>query len=125
MQSINNLSTLVTGQFHKLAERYGVTPEYLASIAIQAFVDDAPEALQVVSASPLGEQDCDDCALREQCGSVNRRSRERRLICFEKLGAGVAALLVLATGFCLPVRPRRDQFRALRPLTNLIQGHRP
>lgn len=96
---VRSVTTIVTGQFDELAKKFNMTPEYLASLAIRQFVDSKPTELNVISASPLNEQQCDTCPMMTSCSSAPRREKEH-LICFERLvPLAVSAIVAL----CLPL----------------------
>jgi hypothetical protein len=78
------VTTLVTTTFLQLAKHHGMTPELLASLALQSFATNPPLSLIIESPSPLNEQACDSCPVRPRCDSHAER---RRWICFEKLEA--------------------------------------
>lgn len=84
------VSTIATVAFVDLAGKYGVTPEYLASLALIQFAKNAPALLPpILSDGPLGEQECATCPLCSRCGSQALRSSRQRL-CFESLTPLVA-----------------------------------
>lgn len=71
-----------------------MTPEMLLSLAARDFTDRSPEALNIISASPIDTQDCESCPMLGRCGSTLRRVRDK-LICFEKLPVAVAAIIAV------------------------------
>lgn len=82
--SIKPLGTIVAQDFHDLAGVYGVTPEYLASLVLTSFTRNAPKELTIISARPVGEQDCATCPMNATCASRVQRETGQT-ICFEKL----------------------------------------
>lgn len=84
------VATIVPIAFTDLAATYGVTQEYLLSLAAIQFAKNAPAVLPPIHADgPLDEQECATCPLCSRCGSQALRSSRRRL-CFEALAPLVA-----------------------------------
>jgi hypothetical protein len=95
------VSTMVTDEFIALARRFNVTPEMLLSLAARQLVEEQPQALNVISASPLDSQDCDHCPMLKRCGSALLRARNK-VVCFEKLPAGLAVIASMLALLLVP-----------------------
>ena len=67
--------TFATGEFIALAERYGVTPEFLALVALEKFTEDAPATLSLASGHSLVDRPCHECALNDACISAREPDR--------------------------------------------------
>lgn len=95
---LHTVTTMVTDEFLKAADRFGVTPELLLSLAARQFMDNDPKEINVISALPLDSQKCEQCSLASKCSSAIRRAREK-LICFENLTAAVGVIAAVLTLF--------------------------
>jgi hypothetical protein len=71
--------TFATGKFIALAKRYRLTPETLALVAMEKYVEKAPEVLELISDYPLVNRPCSECVLQRMC--VSARSKNRA-VCF-------------------------------------------
>lgn len=70
------IATFISGDFLAHAERYRVTPEFLASSVLEKFTRDAPEAMVFISSEPLSDRGCAGCDLRARCDSANQPDRD-------------------------------------------------
>jgi hypothetical protein len=68
--------SFANGKFVALAKRFGVTPEFLALVAMRDFAADPPEGIEIISDYPLADRPCRECILRNDCASANQTDRE-------------------------------------------------
>lgn len=78
-KALRRIVTYSTGEFIELSKRHGVTPETLALIALQFFITNAPDSLNLIANRPLIDRPCCECELADFCESAKRKDRG---VCF-------------------------------------------